>query len=389
MMPAPFRVAFALNLATEAAVRWFCVGAHKFAHQRLDWTILRSGDSTILSWEQAIALRPDAILGILEPWYEPNLSDPRHRSGGSPHVVILNAAARSHPFHTVTSDDVESGRRAAAHLIERRLTRFAFVGVPTIQFSNLRRQGFEQELRHAGVTGSIPAVHVDDVRARSGEFRRWLGSLMFPCGVLCANDGMGLELVKAARGLGVGVPDDLAIIGVSNDEMQCVECPVTLTSIFEDFVEVGYRAAAHADDLLRGRSVPSDKVLVPPGQVVERESTRVFGEPDPLVRRALLLMDQDDGRPMTVDRLLAALGDVSRRSLEMRFRTALGRSPYQEILHARIRRAQRLMRHTRLPVSEVALRSGFYDTPQFCRHFKRIAGLSPMRYRAAQTARPS
>ncbi len=376
-MTSGLRVALALDLATPAAGRWFCIGAHNFAHEHLDWEIQRAGNTSILTWDQALTCEADGILGILEPWHLVTREQVRRAQ-----VVILNNAARHHDFHTVTSDDIEAGRRAARHLLDRRIQHFAYVGTRGIHFSEQRRRGFEQVLREAGYTRTLSQSDDQTANDHPAEFARWLQRLPRPCGVMCANDGIALTTVNAALEAGLNVPEDVAVVGVSNDELACVESVVTLTSVQEDFVEVGYRAAAHLDALLRGRPVAERRELVQPGEVIERESTRVFGVADPLVHRALLLISHTEARAMTVDKLLGELGNVSRRLLELRFRKALGRSPYQEILHTRIAHARRLLRNTRLSVGEVAYETGFYDPAQFCRHFKRIAGHTPSDYRA-------
>lgn len=372
-----YRVALALDLAMPAAGREFCVGAQKLAHQRLDWEVQRIGRTSMLTWEQALLSRPDGIIGLLEPWYQVTAEQV-----GDAQVVIVNAAVKSHPFHTVTSDDVESGRRAARYLLERRLEHFAYVESSAVYFSQQRRVGFEQVLREAGFTAPLPSAPTSLLKDQPERFRQWLRSMGQPCGILAANDSTGLDVVNEAHAAGLSVPDEIAVIGISNDELSCIESVVTLTSVPEDYVQIGYRAAEHLDRLMRGEQVPGRKVLIPPGEVIERESTRVFGVSDQLVQRALLLIHQEGKAPTTVEQLLETMGNVSRRLLEMRFRKALGRSPYQEMLHRRIALSQRQLRRTRLPIGEIAYAAGFYDTAQFCRHFKNITGQTPSQYRS-------
>lgn len=370
-----FRVAFALSLATPAAVRWFCVGAHRFAHERLDWQVLRVGSTAILTWSEALSQKPDGVLGILEP----DQPFPAPEDVAAP-VVILNTAVRDHPFHSVTSDDQASGRLAALHLLGRRLKHFAYVGRRGVYFGELRQRGFEQVLREAGYR-DLPVTLLERGGMGRDELRQWLVALPQPCGILCANDGLAHEVVESARQVHLRVPEQLAVIGVSDDELGCVECPVTLTSVHEDFVEVGYRAAAHLDRLMRGHPVPGERVVLPPGDVIERDSTRTVGVSDPIVRRALIYIQQQCSEHLTVDALVHQLGNVSRRHLEMRFEQTVGRSPYQFILRARVTHAQRLLRRTRKSIGEIALQTGFYDTPQFSRNFKAITGRTPTAFR--------
>jgi transcriptional regulator GlxA family with amidase domain len=79
--------------------------------------------------------------------------------------------------------------------------------------------------------------------------------------------------------------------------------------------------------------------------------------------------------------LMERLGNVSQRLLELRFKEVLGRSPYQEILHARVGHAKRLLRSTRIPLDEVASQAGFSGPSVFSRHFRKLCQQTPSQYR--------
>jgi AraC family transcriptional regulator len=64
------------------------------------------------------------------------------------------------------------------------------------------------------------------------------------------------------------------------------------------------------------------------------------------------------------------------------FKAATGLAPHQFVITRRIERAQQLLRTNRgLGLAEVAFRSGFANQSHFCLHFKRIAGVTPRRFR--------
>jgi LacI family transcriptional regulator len=200
----------------------------------------------------------------------------------------------------------------------------------------------------------------------------WINAPGLPklCGIVCANDGLGVRMVVASQDNGHRVPDDIGVIGVGDDEMQCVQSPVPLTSVSRDLEAVGLGAAEYLDLWMRRDDVDASPIRCPVGEVVARQSTLVFGESDPIVRRALTLIHAPDARPMTVELLLDLLGDVSRRRLESLFRQRLNRTPYQEILRARIQHAKRLLISTSLSIDEIAFRSGFSSSIHFSRPFK-------------------
>lgn len=86
---------------------------------------------------------------------------------------------------------------------------------------------------------------------------------------------------------------------------------------------------------------------------------------------------------------LAAWYGTSRRTFDRDFRSAVGQSPLQWLVHQRILRAQRLLETTDLTVEEIAHQVGFSSAVTLRPHFRRVLGTSPQRYRDAfRTARP-
>lgn len=72
---------------------------------------------------------------------------------------------------------------------------------------------------------------------------------------------------------------------------------------------------------------------------------------------------------------------VGRRTLEGRFRQALGRGLWEEIRQAHMDRAKRLLAETDLAIKAVAKQSGFTDFQHLAAVFRQELGLSPSAYR--------
>jgi AraC family transcriptional regulator len=83
---------------------------------------------------------------------------------------------------------------------------------------------------------------------------------------------------------------------------------------------------------------------------------------------------------ITLDEL-AHVANLGRTTFTQRFRASFKVTPYQYIIHARIRQAQRLLQQTRRPIAEIALLCGFTDQGHFSRYFCKVAGLPPSGYR--------
>ena len=71
----------------------------------------------------------------------------------------------------------------------------------------------------------------------------WLQSLKLPVGIMACDDPRAHHFLEACRRLGLQVPEDVAILGVDNDELMCELCQPPLSSIETGIREVGYEAA--------------------------------------------------------------------------------------------------------------------------------------------------
>jgi transcriptional regulator GlxA family with amidase domain len=107
---------------------------------------------------------------------------------------------------------------------------------------------------------------------------------------------------------------------------------------------------------------------------------------DSLVRRALLLMEQNLSRPLPVAQLAARL-ELSPRQLERRFHVALGQQPAEAYRALRLRYARWLLDTTQRSVTEIALEAGFSDCAHFSRQFKALHGVAPTRARGQGAGR--
>lgn len=107
----------------------------------------------------------------------------------------------------------------------------------------------------------------------------------------------------------------------------------------------------------------------------------------PAVARAIALMEARLDAPPSVAELAAALG-LSRRSLELRFQTALGQSPHAFGRALRLSEARRLVLDTDQPVQEIALATGFGSPAAFSRAFRDEFGTSARQHRMGRRRSP-
>lgn len=302
------------------------------------------------------------------------------------HVPLVNVGrVEQLSLPTVNLDDPEVGRIGGRFLLQAELSAYAFCGVPWNWYSRPREDGFCEVIRAAGrsVTPFGGTPHFAPGFDRLEQERKldeWVASLPKPVGVMACDDLRARDVLDACRRCGLRVPEDVAVVGAGNDSLVCevTDPPLTSVSIAAD--RVGYEAARLLGRLMDGQQVDGAPMIIPPVGVVARFSTQVATSDDADVAQAIDFIRDQVHAGIAVDDVLRVV-PLSRRTLEMRFRAALGRSPAEEIRRVRIERAKRLLVETDADMAGVAQAAGFSSANQLCETFRREAGLSPTRYR--------
>jgi len=193
---------------------------------------------------------------------------------------------------------------------------------------------------------------------------------------------MAHDLAETCLEAQIAVPDQVAIIGVNNDEFLCESAWPPLSSVSADFVRVGYAAAKMLDRLLQGETLKDEQRehLLPPLGVVQRQSTSMLAVKDPDLATAIWFIREHACDPCSVADVLSFV-PVGRRWLERQFVANIGRSPHHEILRVRVDTARRLLSEPDLSMQDVASRSGFREMKSFYRAFQMIAGSTPAKFR--------
>lgn len=301
---------------------------------------------------------------------------------GIPAVDVLGVEP-SRAFPLVHVDNGAVARMAAEHLRERGLENFGFFGIEAENWSQERYAAFSAAVAPNPV--ALYELPRQALMSRSWDkaedrLARWVAQLPRPAGVLICSDQRGAHFLEACRRAGVVVPDEVAVIGVDNDEPLCEACDPPLSSVQPGHARVGYEASALLDRLLHGVSIPREPTLLPPQEIVARLSTDTLAVADRALVAALRLIREHGHRGLTVEALTRHVG-ISRSVLQRRFRAVLKRSIHDEILAARIKQARELLTKTDLPLATVAERAGFTHQEYMGAVFKARLGTTPARLR--------
>jgi len=287
----------------------------------------------------------------------------------------------------IWSDHDAVGRLGASHLLERGFRHFAFCGFSDHDWSSRRRDGFcsglaEQRLTTHTFESPWQIAKSETWDEQQRAIGAWLRDLPKPVGVLAANDMRGQHVLDACRREELAVPEEVAVLGVDNDELLCELCDPPLSSIVLNAQRVGYEAAALLDRLMNGQVPKSHELLVAPIGLVTRQSTDVLAIDDPLVAAALRFIREHACDGIGVEDVLRQV-PLARSALERKFRKYLQRSPQAEILAIRLKRIKQLLGETDLALEAIAGLVGYDHAEYMSVVFKRETGQTPGQYRRA------
>ncbi|CAN5397810.1 DNA-binding transcriptional regulator [soil metagenome] len=305
------------------------------------------------------------------------------------HVVSCSGGADPTLMPVVSLDDVAVGAMGAEHLLNCQLEHFAFYpgGHSGWVTADNRRKGFINRLKSAGFDCHISPITLPPQPERLTHAHRpaviaWLGKLPKPCGVLGLDDDSANDLAEACQEAGLSVPDQIAILGINNDDLTCELAWPPMSSIDAGFNRLGYHAARMLDRMMMGEKLkPEERVIrLPPLGVMQRVSTSLMAVSDPNLSDAVRYIREHACDPCTVHEVLRHV-PISRRSLERQFADQFGRTPHDEITRVRIEQAKRLLVSSQLTLNEITERCGYSGVQNLARSFRKETGMTPAAYR--------
>lgn len=304
-------------------------------------------------------------------------------------IPVVNVSAISLPrvrFPRVISDQQSAARMAAEHLVARGFRHFGYFSQLDLDYVSEHAKAFATAVGTWGYhceTFAVPTLGGNEPTWNL-DFKRvakWLMTLPKPVALFTWNSSAARDLIYACQRAGLAVPEQVAVLSGSDDELLCEVTPVPISAVQLDSETIGYTAAAELQQLMDESNLgTAEGIWVPPRGVVERRSTDSLAHRDEAMVKALRAIRFDYSQSMTVDQL-AKIAGLSRRALELRFRQLVGRSPAAEMRRLRLENAITLLRQTNLAVSQVAERCGFSSPEYMASVFREEYGVSPLHFR--------
>jgi DNA-binding LacI/PurR family transcriptional regulator len=191
-------------------------------------------------------------------------------------VVFAGARPREDGTTSVALDDVAVARQATEHLLSLGHKRIAMITGPMEEdCSQDRSQGYRQALATTDVSILTDLIVEGDWGAQSGYEGLYtlLTSEHTPTAVFSQNDGMAVGVLRAARDIGLRVPQDFSVIGVDDIPYSSFFTP-PLTTFRQDFEFIGAEATRLLAEAIDNPTNERTHLLIS-AELVQRRSTGV------------------------------------------------------------------------------------------------------------------
>lgn len=378
-MSNPHKVALLIE-SSNAYARGIMHGIAAFMRERQPWSIYLSESNRgepSLDWLGR--WKVDGIIARVE-----NTAIARAVKRLRIPIVDVSAARLAPSLPWVETDDVSIAKIAAEHLLERGFKHFGYCGDDRFNWSIWRQKRFEELIQIAGHSCSAccaSARRSVNEENEIGNIAKWVAGLPRPAGIMACYDYRGRQVLNACRRFGIAVPDEVAVIGVDNDDLLCDLADPPMSSVIPNTYRTGYEAAALLARMMAGERVKAEAHLIAPVGVATRQSTDVLAIEDRNIAAAVRFIREHACDNINVKDILKA-APQSRRLLEYRFKKLIGRTPHEEIIRVQLNHVKLLLAESDMSLERIAERAGFAHVEYLSTVFHREEGLPPGRYRA-------
>ena len=333
------------------------------------------GDEGVVEW--AKKWKADAIIAQLTDFNVSLLHDLNIP------IIIQNYKDRTDNVSNLTGDYKGTGTIAADFFIQRSYSKFAYYGMEETVWSRERYIGFKDRVLEFG--GELfeyfeCAQPQERWTYDLNTLGQWIQSLPKPIALFACDDQFALNVSETCNIFNISVPEEVAILGVDNDELLCNISMPPISSIELDVENGGYVAAQTLHQFINNEIVEAIDIVVKPIQIVKRKSTEMYAVTDKYIMKVIEYIDKNYGQPISVEDILKLI-PLSRRLLEKHFRKHVNISIYQFVLQVRIDHFSELLLQTNKPISSIAPLCGFDSNQNVSRIFYKFKRTTPVQFR--------
>lgn len=369
---------------------WIC--------QRID----RDTISRLNTWN------PEGLLFQIDEFDTPLLD--YVRASKLPKVGLRALPQPSPPTPLVLRDLAAFGRSIARHFVDRNYRRLCYLGPKSGETANAGNTHFAGMREIAEANGIALECFFPDQpetwkslalryrrRSSSDWDRFWeLGPAMIdhltrdpePVAVFSAFAEPAMEFMEMVDERGLAIPAQIGIAAQTEDALNGLVTKVPMTCLVPHYEQQGFEAARLLDEILGGRKVPRNhRTYLAGSDLVLRDSSNQVVTSDAVLEKMLDHVRANAFKVSYTSEQLASEFGCSLRSIQIRFRKALGRGVAEIIREQRTQRAIELIRKTDLPMQEIFRQCGFSGHHQLERAVRAFHGMGPSELRKERDSR--
>jgi len=284
----------------------------------------------------------------------------------------------------IITDHAQASKIAAEHLLDKGFSNFAFCGFSDYKWSIEREKAFVKNINDAGYECKVQLHSYKSIKNNWNKkiegLTQWLETMPKPTGIMTCSDFRSLHVLEACKIAKLNIPEDIAIIGVDNDDLICELSSPPLSSVAINTERAGYEAAEILDKMMDTGKTPEIIIPASATRVIHRQSTDILDVSDAEVAKAIMFIRLNARTLLQVDDVVNVT-DISRRSLEQRFKAAINKSIYQEIRKHNVNHICKILAESNMSINDIAIKSGHPTIGNLARYFKQETNMSPSKYR--------
>lgn len=302
-------------------------------------------------------------------------------------LVDLGLGEHRLPVPRVVTDNREIGRLAAEHFRDHGYREVFVLGPGNVRMYQERLDALTEFLEEDGGSATVLQTSenmqpeaIRELKSIAKKRNHRLEELSL--GFFAYQDNMAAEMISLCLQNELLVPENVAVLGVDNDDLINAGLSVGLSSIETDQEGLGRSAANVLRDLLDhpSRKPKATVIRHTPAGVVTRRSTDCYAVRNPLVSEALHWIQRNFHTGIQATDVAEAM-NVSQQGLQKAFAANYTRSPGQEIRHQRIQMVAHLLTCSNAKLEEIARNCGYYSVDTLINSFRTAFGTTPGKYR--------
>lgn len=191
-------------------------------------------------------------------------------------LVFFDRAFNDIPTYKVIIDDAKSSCIAVTHLIERGHKKIAHLSGPiAMDICKQRLKGYKNALKKASLPIMKELIRYSGLQESDGytSMDSLLKDNIIPDAIFAVNDPVAIGAFQRIKEAGLRIPQDIAIVGFSNNKItSLIEPP--MTTVNQPSFEMGKKAAEILIDMIEKRKNGyTNKTVVFEAELIVREST--------------------------------------------------------------------------------------------------------------------